>query len=63
MIFICISIIPESILWLISQKRYKEARKLINKAIKVNGKTVPEELFATRNPTTKLVFFDKSISV
>jgi len=57
MIFICISIIPESILWLISQKRYKEARKLINKAIKVNEKTVPEELLATRNPTTKLVLF------
>ena len=38
------SILPESIKWLISKKRYDEARDLILKAAKMNGKVVPKHL-------------------
>ena len=37
-------IVPESIRWLVSKQEYLEARKLILKAAKVNGKMVPDEL-------------------
>ena len=37
-------IVPESIRWLITKKRLTEARDLIDKAAKMNGKTVPEHL-------------------
>ena len=49
---------PESTLWLISKKRYKEAVDLIMKAAKVNGKTVPAELLAYPNPNS-----NKSVTV
>lgn len=35
---------PESIRWLITKKRLAEARELIDRAAKMNGKTVPEHL-------------------
>jgi len=37
-------IVPESIRWLISKRRYDEAGKLISKAAKVNGKVLPNHL-------------------
>jgi len=37
-------VVPESTPWLISMKRYDEARKLIEKAAKTNNKVVPEHL-------------------
>ena len=36
--------LPESIRWLITQKRYSEARMLILRAAKINNKHVPEHL-------------------
>lgn len=37
-------LVPESIRWLITKKRLAEARELIDRAAKMNGKTVPEHL-------------------
>ena len=41
--------LPESIRWLITMKRYDEARRLINRASKMNGASVPLHLTATPN--------------
>ena len=37
-------LVPESIRWLISKKRFKDARRLILKAAKLNRRTVPDYL-------------------
>ncbi len=37
-------VLPESVRWLITQKKYEEAKKIILKAAKTNGKTVPPHL-------------------
>jgi len=42
-------LIPESTRWLITKKRYEEARKLINHAEKMNNKFVPERLLVIPN--------------
>ena len=36
--------IPESPRWLIAKGRYEEAKKIITKGAKVNGKTIPQEM-------------------
>ena len=37
-------LVPESIRWLITHQYYEKATKLILKASKVNGKTIPSHL-------------------
>jgi len=41
--------IPESTRWLITKKRYGEARKLIDREMKMNGKSVPDHLLTAPN--------------
>ena len=41
--------LPESTRWLITKKRYDEATELIQKAAKMNGKSVPEHLLVVPN--------------
>jgi len=48
--------VPESTLWLISEKRYKEAEILIVKAAKLNGKTVPPELLVLPVSQLNIIF-------
>lgn len=43
-------VVPESIRWLITEKRYSEARLLILEAARMNKKTVPNHL----------IFFEKA---
>lgn len=39
--------VPESVLWLVSKEKFETARKLILRASKKNGKSVPECLLVT----------------
>ena len=39
-----VRVLPESTRWLITKKRFDEARELIIEAAKMNGKHVPEHL-------------------
>ena len=41
--------VPESIRWLIAKKRYKEAKRLILKASKMNKKSLPDHLLVIPN--------------
>ena len=57
-------LIPESTRWLITKKRYEEARELINQAAKMNNKFVPERLLIVPNSDenqVKLLIYFQSI--
>ena len=57
-------LIPESTRWLITKKRYEEARELINHAEKMNNKFVPERLLVIPNSDenqVKLLIYFQSI--
>ncbi|XP_022103973.1 organic cation transporter protein-like [Acanthaster planci] len=62
--FLLIIVFPESPRWLISKSKFKEAKRVIGKIAKVNGTTLPENLFDEGPQTTNLqgkeVQFDRS---
>lgn len=45
-------LVPESARWLVSQKRYKEADEVLQKAAKVNGATLPENWWEQLDDST-----------
>ena len=53
-------VLPESIRWLITKKRFDEARKLIEQAAKMNGKPVPEHLLIIPNSSQQVLCKNKS---
>lgn len=47
-------IVPESIRWLVSNKRYEEAKRLILKAAKENKRRIPDHLLIPPHESTNI---------
>ena len=48
--------LPESTRWLVTKKRFAEARVIIEEAAKMNGKSVPQHLLIEPDLTVSMVF-------
>ena len=51
--FYCFSVLPESILWLISKGRLEEAETVLRSAVKVNNKELPSDITAILQEVSK----------
>lgn len=56
-----IRILPESARWLLTQGRKNEAIQEIQKAAKVNGRTIPQGLLETAKSITTTLFMKKEM--